>query len=155
MNTQKRIAMAAQGNRQNEMIDWAARNYGILLKHQIIGIGPIGSLLEKTLLQKSTCHQRPSIQQVQSDCDGYGEQLCTLMAEKKIDIVIFFWDPMPSHTDDTDIADVARMAIINDIPLACNRSTADMIVTSPAVNVSGTPIVISDYRLRAAINFTY
>jgi methylglyoxal synthase len=154
MHTQKRIAMAAHGNRQNEMIDWAKINYAILLKHQIIGIGPIGNLLEKTLLQKSTCHQMPSIQQVQSEPDGYGEQLCALMDEGKIDVVIYFWNPMPSDTDRVDVIAVLRTAVLNDIPMACNRSTADIIAASRVMNARGTPI-ISDYRLRAAINFTY
>lgn len=136
------------------MIEWAGRNYGILLKHQIIAIGPIGKLLEKKLLQKSTCHQRPSIQIVPCELDGYVEQLCALITERKMDAVIFFWDPMDSNTDHANAGELLRMAVINNIPLACNRSTADMIAASPLMNVRGTPL-ISDYRLKAAINFTY
>ena len=157
MNNQKHIALVAHDNRKKDLIEWVDWNFDILLKHQLTCTGTTGNLVEKALLSKleeRNCHQKPSIHKLRSGPLGGDQQLGALITEGKIDIVIFFWDPMQPHSHDVDVKALLRIAVLYNSPMACNRSTADFIISSPLM-AEKEAILISDSRLKAAIDFTY
>jgi len=157
MNNQKRIALVAHDNRKKDLIEWVEWNFDILLKHQLTCTGTTGSLVEKAFLRKfeeRNCDEKVSIHKLRSGPLGGDQQLGSLITEGKIDIVIFFWDPMQPHPHDVDVKALLRIAVLYNIPMACNRSTADYIISSPLMAEKDAKNV-SDSRLRAAIEFTY
>jgi len=162
MNTQKRIALVAHDNRKKDLIEWVEWNFDILLKHQLTCTGTTGSLVEKALLiklEERNSHQKLSIYKLRSGPLGGDQQLGALITEGKIDIVIFFWDPMQPHPHDVDVKALLRIAVLYNIPMACNRSTADFIISSPLMTdnemTDKDEKIVTDCRLKAAIEFTY
>ena len=156
MNTQKRIALVAHDNRKKDLIEWAEWNFDILFKHRLTCTGTTGSLVEKAFLRKleeRNCDETVTIHKLRSGPLGGDQQLGALITEGKIDIVVFFWDPMQPHPHDVDVKALLRIAVLYNIPMACNRSTADFIISSPLMAEKDSKIV-SDSRLKAAIEFT-
>lgn len=133
----KNIALVAHDNKKPEIIEWATYNKTTLRKHNLIATGTTGSLLEETL----DC----SITKLLSGPLGGDQQLGALIAEQKIDILIFFWDPMSAQPHDPDIKALLRLGVVWNIPIACDRSTADFILTSPLFH-SEYEITIPDYK---------
>jgi len=162
MNTQKHIALVAHDNRKKDLIEWAEWNIDILLKHQLTCTGTTGSLVEKaflTKLEERNILQKISIHKLRSGPLGGDQQLGALITEGKIDIVVFFWDPMQPHPHDVDVKALLRIAVLYNIPMACNRSTADFIISSPLMTdneiTDKDETIVTGSRLKAAIEFTY
>jgi len=162
MNTRKRIALVAHDNRKKDLIEWVEWNFDMLLKHQLTCTGTTGSLVEKALLSRleaKNSHQKLSIHKLRSGPLGGDQQLGALITEGKIDIVIFFWDPMQPHPHDVDVKALLRIAVLYNIPMACNRSTADYIISSPLMAdnemADNDEKIVTASRLKAAIEFTY
>ncbi|HEU4858261.1 MAG TPA: methylglyoxal synthase [Chitinophagaceae bacterium] len=136
METRKRIALVAHDNKKKELIEWAVFNRRTLAKHRLYATGTTGSLLEEELDQ--------SVTKLQSGPLGGDLQIGAKIAEGKLDVLIFFWDPMEAQPHDPDIKALLRIAVTWNIPIACDRATADFILTSPLMQEVYEP-VIEDY----------
>lgn len=138
LTRRKRIAMVAHDNRKHDLIDWAQYNKVLLSKHEIIATGTTGALLETQL-------DRP-VKKMLSGPLGGDQQIGSMIAEGQIDVLIFFWDPMEAQPHDPDIKALLRLAVAWNIPIACDRSTADFLFTSPLMHEDYTASV-PDYSV--------
>ena len=147
MVRQKNIALVAHDNRKEDLIDWVLWNYKILLPHKLISTGTTGKLVEQALLDKiesTNSNHTLNIIKLKSGPLGGDQQLGALIAENKIDLMIFFWDPMQPHPHDVDVKALLRIAVLYNIPIACNRSSADFIISSPLMHQNYVP-QLKDY----------
>jgi methylglyoxal synthase len=133
----KKIALVAHDNKKDDLLEWAKYNLGTLQKHQLIATGTTGRLLEKILQVK--------VQKLQSGPLGGDLQLGAYIAQQKIDLLIFFWDPLEAQPHDPDIKALLRIAVVWNIPVACNRATADYIISSPLME-SEYQRILPDYK---------
>ncbi len=134
--SRKRIAMVAHDNKKGELIEWAIYNKTSLAKHELIATGTTGKLLEEEL-------DRP-VKKMLSGPLGGDQQIGAMIAEGKIDVLIFFWDPMEAQPHDSDVKALLRLGVAWNILLACDRATADFILTSPLI-MDEYEIIIPDY----------
>jgi len=132
----KTIALVAHDNCKKDLIEWAEWNWEIILQHKLVCTGTTGRLLEEVLLNKIPQGQKLEHQIIRLKSGPYGgdQQLGAMIAEGKIDIFIFFWDPMQPHPHDVDVKALLRISVLYNIPSACNRSTADFIISSSLMN---------------------
>ncbi|HMU46589.1 MAG TPA: methylglyoxal synthase [Chitinophagaceae bacterium] len=136
MKTRKRIALVAHDNKKTELIEWAVYNKAALNGHQLFATGTTGLLIEKALDRDVTTFLSGPL--------GGDQQIGAAIAEGKLDILIFFWDPMEAQPHDPDIKALLRVAVTWNIPIACDRATADFILTSPLIHEDYEP-KLTDY----------
>jgi methylglyoxal synthase len=144
MKAQKNIALVAHDNRKKDLIEWVEWNVNILAPHRLTCTGTTGTLVEKAIRGKLAKTGVPvdfEINKLRSGPLGGDQQLGALITEGKIDFVIFFWDPMEPHPHDVDVKALLRIAVLYNIPIACNRSTADFMISSPLLDQEYKPIV--------------
>ncbi len=136
MEKTKRIAMIAHDNRKKDLIEWVEWNWEILQDHKIICTGTTGRLVEEALSlnMKGKSSKKPEIKKLRSGPLGGDQQMGALISEGKIDIVIFLWDPMHAQPHDVDVKALLRIAVLYNVPTACNRSTADFMISSELFN---------------------
>lgn len=147
MKAKKSIALVAHDNRKKDLIEWVEWNSAVLVRHALTCTGTTGAMVEKAILAKlggGTEKADVSITKLRSGPLGGDQQLGALITEGKIDFVIFFWDPMEPQPHDVDVKALLRIAVLYNIPMACNRSTADFLISSPLMDEPYTPIV-KDY----------
>lgn len=132
----KRIALVAHDNKKADLVDWAYFNREILSKHHLVATGTTGTLLEEKL--------GIPVKKLLSGPLGGDQQLGAMIAEQKIDMIVFFWDPLESHAHDSDVKALIRVAVTWNIIIACNRTTADFILTSPLLT-EDYAITVPDY----------
>ncbi|HEX7356800.1 MAG TPA: methylglyoxal synthase [Ignavibacteriaceae bacterium] len=149
----KSIALVAHDNRKKDLVEWVEWNYKDLLEHKLICTGTTGTLVENALKNKvgtTEAELKFQIKKLKSGPLGGDQQLGALIAEGKVDIIIFFWDPMEPHPHDVDVKALLRIAVLYNVPTACNRATADFMVSSTFFNEKYQPILkdYSDYTKR-------
>ncbi|MBT1700443.1 methylglyoxal synthase [Fulvivirgaceae bacterium PWU4] len=119
---EKKIALIAHDNKKEELLEWVTSNKKKMAQFELYATGTTGESVEERLKQK--------VVKLQSGPLGGDQQIGALIAEGKIDILIFFWDPLEPMPHDPDVKALLRIAAVWNIPMACNRTTADFILTS-------------------------
>jgi methylglyoxal synthase len=126
MSARKRIALIAHDNRKGDLMEWAAFNRQTLAEHELYATGTTGALLARELgLEVSLFLSGPL---------GGDQQVGAAIAEGRIDFVVFFWDPLEPQPHDVDVKALLRIAVVYNVPIACNRATADFVLTSPLLS---------------------
>lgn len=123
MTARKRVALIAHDNRKLDLLEWARYNRGTLAQHDLFATGTTGTLIETELSLP--------VQRFLSGPLGGDQQVGAAIAEGRIDFVIFFWDPLAPHPHDVDVKALLRIAVVYNVPIACNRATADFMLSSP------------------------
>ena len=123
LGKRKRIAMVAHDHRKADLMEWAIYNKTVLAKHELFATGTTGKLLEDAL-------DRP-VKKLMSGPLGGDQQVGSMIAEGELDVLIFFWDPMHAQPHDSDVKALLRLGVLWNIPMACDRATADFLMTSP------------------------
>ena len=128
LTPQKRIALVAHDNKKDDLIAWARHNRELLEQHRLYATGTTGRLLQEAL--------DLSLNRLQSGPLGGDQQIGAKIAEGEIDFLVFFWDPLSPHPHDPDVKALLRMAVVWNIPMACNLASADYVITSPLMDGS-------------------
>ena len=139
---QKRIALVAHDNKKRDLLEWAEFNKGSLSGHELFATGTTGALLEKELGFE--------VHRLQSGPLGGDQQIGARIADGEIDFLIFFWDPLQPMPHDTDVKALLRIAVVWNIPVACDRATADFMISSPLMSEPYERILpdYTDYKKR-------
>jgi methylglyoxal synthase len=128
----KRIALIAHDKRKADMLEWARFNRGTLARHELFGTGTTGGLIAEEL-------DLP-VHRFLSGPLGGDQQVGAWLAEGRLDIVVFFWDPLQPQPHDVDVKALLRIAVVHNCPIACNRATADFLLSSPLLGEAYAPM---------------
>lgn len=155
MHAKKRIALVAHDYRKGDLVGWVEYNWRSLLRHDLICTGTTGKLVAETIERKRLTEggagaPSSNIRLLKSGPLGGDQQLGAMIADEAIDLVIFFWDPMSPQPHDVDVKALLRIAVVYNIPMACNRATADFMISSALFDMPYEPLVkdYSDYIQR-------
>jgi methylglyoxal synthase len=124
----KRIGLVAHDNKKQDLIEWARYNRGMLAAHDLVATGTTGLMLQRELDLPVTL--------LQSGPLGGDLQVGAMIADGSIDFLVFFWDPLEPQPHDTDVKSLLRIAVVWNIPVACDRASADFMISSPLMTGS-------------------
>lgn len=126
MERRKRIALIAHDNKKAALLDWARFNREVLARHSLCATGTTGQIIAGELgLEISRFASGPL---------GGDQQIGAEIVDGDLDFIIFFWDPLEPQPHDVDVKALLRIAVVYNIPIACNRATADFIISSPLLS---------------------
>jgi methylglyoxal synthase len=143
MEKSKRIALVAHDNRKKHLAEWVEYNYRTLLRHNLICTGTTGRIVEEAIRRKMSANGENipfEITRLKSGPLGGDQQLGALITEQQVNVLIFLWDPMEPQPHDVDVKALLRLAVLYNVPTACNRSTADFIISSELFGKAYQPI---------------
>lgn len=123
LDARKTIALVAHDNKKADLLEWARANRAMLALHRLVATGTTGAMVEEALGLPVT--------RVQSGPLGGDQQIGARIVEGAVDFVIFFWDPLEAQPHDPDVRALLRIAVVWNIPVACNRASADFMISSP------------------------
>jgi methylglyoxal synthase len=127
----KTIGLVAHDNKKDDLIAWVTFNQRLLGAHRLVATGTTGVLLEDRL--------GVEVRKLQSGPLGGDQQIGALIAEGEIDFLVFFWDPLEPQPHDPDVKALLRIAVVWNIPIACNRASADFLISSPLMTSDYVP----------------
>jgi len=142
MNRRREIALIAHDNKKADLIEWARYNRSVLASHDLIATGTTGRMLADELGLDVTC--------VLSGPLGGDLQIGARIADCGVDLLIFFWDPLEPQPHDPDVKALLRIAVVWNVPVACNRASADFLISSPLL-VGGYDRIQPDFADEAAV----
>jgi methylglyoxal synthase len=142
MRPDKKIALVAHDNKKWDLVQWAKFNRDLLAHHSVFATGTTGGVLEQEL--------GITITKLQSGPLGGDQQIGSKIVDDQIDFLIFFWDPLEPQPHDPDVKALLRMAVVWNIPIACNRASADFMISSPLMDSTYNRLVpdYENYRTR-------
>ncbi len=123
LGQKKRVALVAHDNKKRDLMEWAKYNATTLERHELYATGTTGSLLEEEL--------GLTVRKLQSGPLGGDLQIGARIADGTIDFLVFFWDPLEPQPHDPDVKALLRIAVVWNVPIACNRASADFMISSP------------------------
>jgi methylglyoxal synthase len=124
--TDRGIALIAHDNCKQDMVDWARFNRAILVEHRLYATGTTGGLLIDEV--------GLAVTRFRSGPHGGDQQIGSRIAEGEVGLLVFFWDPLAAQPHEPDVRALLRLAVLANIPMACNRATADFIISSPLLS---------------------
>ena len=137
LSQRKKIALIAHDHKKPDLLEWVRFNRGTLLQHDLFATGTTGKVLEQELGTKVTIFESGPL--------GGDQQIGSRIAEGCIDFLIFFWDPLEPMSHDPDVKALLRVAVVWNIPIACNRSSADFMISS-SLMCQEYPRILPDYE---------
>lgn len=126
MGERKRIALIAHDNRKADLLEWARYNRDILAEHDLYATGTTGGILSAEL--------GLDIERFKSGPLGGDQQIGARISDGELDFIVFFWDPLQTQPHDVDVKALLRIAVVYNVPMACSRSTADFLISSPLMS---------------------
>jgi methylglyoxal synthase len=131
LGAEKTICLVAHDNKKDDLTDWVLFNRHLLGIHRLVATGTTGTILENRLGVK--------IRKLRSGPLGGDQQVGALIADGEIDFLVFFWDPLEPQPHDPDVRALLRIAVVWNIPIACNRASADFMISSPLMTSDYVP----------------
>ncbi len=139
MKKKKNIALIAHDHRKNDLIDWCDFNKGSLSKHNLFGTGTTGKMIAENVgLDVTRFNSGPL---------GGDLQIGAAISENEIDMMIFFWDPLRAQPHDVDVKALLRIGVLYNIPMACNRTSADFMISTDLIDEEYDRFIV-DYSKR-------
>ncbi len=126
MKEKKRIVLIAHDNKKQDLLEWASWNKKLLAGHELYGTGTTGGIIANEL--------GLDVHRFKSGPLGGDQQVGSKISDGEMDLMIFFWDPMSAQPHDVDVKALLRLAVVYNIPVACNRSSADFMISSPLLD---------------------
>lgn len=149
----KTLALVAHDNMKRDLAEWVGWNSRNLSRHHLVCTGTTGKMVEKTLREheeefgeEGVPLSELHITLLKSGPLGGDQQLGSMIADGRIDALIFFWDPMSAQPHDVDVKALLRLATLYNVPTAVNRSTADFLISSPLFDDEAYKPVVKDYK---------